>query len=162
MIGTYFLANVFISKPILFLLSSLFERKEVKMKRSLFKRGGEFLTVFQIPKIFLSFIRECTYVYKYMWMGCCFVGQWCNVCMNDRSFLSSIHHISKFRAKKLRNDPCLRTFLESSNDKSILSTLSHIQKYAFWKRNCSICKNNLWKLYTNQRVQNWSHKTIGS
>ena len=52
MIGTYFLANVFISKPILFLLSSLFERKEVKMKRSLFKRGGEFLTVFQIPEIF--------------------------------------------------------------------------------------------------------------
>ena len=37
MIGTYFLANVFISKPILFLLSSLFERKEVKMKRPLFK-----------------------------------------------------------------------------------------------------------------------------
>ena len=56
------MANVFISKPILFLVSSLFERKEVKMKRSLFKRGGEFLTVFQIPKIFLSFIRECTYI----------------------------------------------------------------------------------------------------
>ena len=143
MIGTYLLlANVFISKPILFLLSSLFERKEVKMKRSLFKRGGEFLTVFQIPKIFFI-IHSWMYVHTYMWLGCCFVGQWCNVCMNDRSFLSSIHHISKFRAKKLRNDPCLRTFLESSNDKSILLMLSHIQEYAFFgRRNHSICKNN--------------------
>ena len=132
MIGTYFLANVFISKPILFLLSSLFERKEVKMKRSLFKRGGEFLTVFQIPKIF--FYHSFVDVRIHMWSGCCFVGQWCNVCMNDRSFLSSIHHISKFRAKKLRNDPCLRTFLESSNDKSMytLDAFSHSEICFFY------------------------------
>ena len=148
MIGTYFLANVFISKPILFLLSSLFERKEVKMKRSLFKRGGEFLTVFQIPEIFLSFICGCTY----MWQGCCFVGQWCNVCMNDRSFLSSIHHISKFRAKKLRNDPCLRTFLESSNDKSILLMLSHIPKYAFFEKETTQFVKTIHENYTQKII----------
>ena len=90
--------------------------------------------------------------------GSCFVGQWCNVCMNDRSFLSSIHHISKFRAKKLRNDPCLRTFLESSNDKSILLMLSHIQEYAFLfkeKKETTQFVKTIHEnyLYTNLRVE---------
>ena len=85
------------------------------------------------------------------------------VWMTDRSFLSAIHHISKFRAKKLRNDPCLRTFLESSNDKSILLMLSHIQEYAFLfkeKKETTQFVKTIHENYTQKIICHWNQKML--
>ena len=140
------------------------KEKKSKWKDLFSKEEENFWQFFKFHRFFYHSFVDVRI--QYMWWGCCLVGQWCNVCMNDRSFLSSIHHISKFRAKKLRNDPCLRTFLESSNDKSILLMLSLIQKYAFFKKKkkpFSLYKWFVQSVCTNQSVQKWSicHDYIG-